>query len=136
MRLGSHSLFVKDLQLRLSQQGRPIPVTGIFDHETEIAVKYFQSQVFLTPSGVVDSLTWQALYAEAPMHMPILFQGCSGDAVAAVQELLSIDLYYLGPIDGVFGSTTSLAVRSFQADQRLTVHGFVDQPTWQALSRI
>lgn len=37
------------------------PISGYFGPVTEIAVKAFQRRVGLTPSGVVDAATWQAL---------------------------------------------------------------------------
>jgi len=136
LQLGSHNLFVKELQVRLSQQGRPISATGYFDYETEILVKWFQSRVFLPPDGVVGPLTWQALYLEAPVNMPVLQYGCSGEAVMEIQELLSIDLYYIGSIDGDFGDLTLSAVQCFQHDHGLLADGLVDHKTWQALSQI
>ncbi|HHP7243440.1 MAG TPA: peptidoglycan-binding domain-containing protein [Elainellaceae cyanobacterium] len=136
LRFGSRHPIVIELQQRLSQQGRPIALTGIFDQETEIAVKYFQSRFFLGPDGVVGPLTWQALCKEAPPHTPTLSQGSSGDAVIALQELLSIDLYYCGAIDGIFGHMMMLAVRRFQNDYGLLADGVVDPKTWQALSEL
>lgn len=136
LQLGSQSPLVKQLQLRLSQQTRPVPVTGYFDYETELVVKTFQSQAFLNPDGVVGPLTWQALYLESPVNMPTLQYGCSGEFVAIVQDLLSIDLYYTGRVDGDFGDLTLQAVQRFQRDQGLSTDGEVDYKTWQALSKI
>ncbi len=136
LKLGSCSPLVKELQIRLSQQGRPVSVTGYFDYDTELRVKAFQSQAFLPPDGVVGSLTWQVVYLESPINRPVLQYGCSGDEVIAVQELLSIDLYYLGSIDGDFGHATQTAVQRFQRDQGLSIDGVVDYKTWQALSQL
>ncbi|MGJ3250794.1 MAG: peptidoglycan-binding domain-containing protein [Elainellaceae cyanobacterium] len=136
LRFGSRHPIVVELQQRLSQQGRPIALTGVFDQETEIAVKYFQSRFFLRPDGVVGPLTWKALCKEAPPSISTLSHGSSGSAVIAVQELLSIDLYYRGAIDGVFGRMTMLAVQRFQNDYGLLADGVVDPKTWQALSEL
>jgi hypothetical protein len=43
--------------------------------------------------------------------------------------------YYRGPIDGIIGSGTRRALRSFQITQRLPVTGLIDRPTLDALPR-
>ncbi|MEO0826743.1 MAG: peptidoglycan-binding protein [Cyanobacteria bacterium J06642_9] len=136
LKLGSNHPTVIRLQQRLSQKLRPLAHTGHFDYETEIAVKSFQSHMFLNPDGVVGPLTWQALYTDTPVGMPTLRQECQGNAVTAIQELLSIDLYYVGAVDGQFGPKTHLAVQRFQADYNLPIDGTVSPTTWRALSEI
>lgn len=135
LKVGSRDPDVFELQQLLSQKVRPLPITGIFDYETEIVVKYFQSRMFLHPDGVVDPLTWQALYNDTP-RVQVLAKGSNGAAVAALQELLSIDFYYVGEIDGEFGDETLLAVQRFQADYALPMNGVVDARTWRALNEI
>ena len=136
LKRGSSHSDVAEIQRLLSQKLRPIPITGRFDDETEIAVKSFQSRMFLKPDGVVGSLTWQALYTNAPVGMPTLSQGAHGAAVITIQELLSIDRYYCGDVDGDFGPQTRLAVQRFQTDYRLPTSGVVDAATWRVLSEI
>lgn len=136
LKLGSKNSQVIRLQQLLSQRIGPISITGIFDYETEIAVKTFQSHVFLNPDGVVGFLTWQALHDNAPVGMPALSRGCHGSAVESIQELLSIDLYYRGAIDGSFGHKTHQAVKRFQSDFSIPADGIVNARTWRALSEI
>lgn len=136
LQLGSNHADVTELQQLLSQRSRPIPTTGHFDYETEIAVKYFQSSMFLNPDGVVGPLTWKALLTNTPVNRPTLQEGCSGSAVTAIQNLLAIDLYYGGAADGYFGPETSLAVKRLQLDYQITPNGVVDGRTWWALSEI
>ncbi len=136
LKLGSVHQSVLELQRLLSQQLWPIPLTGQFDYDTEIAVKSFQSRMFLKPDGVVGPLTWQALHINAPVAMPTLRQGEHGSAVTAIQELLAIDHYYRGEIDGQFGPVTHQAVQFFQTDFALEATGVVDAKTWRALSQI
>jgi peptidoglycan hydrolase-like protein with peptidoglycan-binding domain len=136
LKLGSVHQSVLELQRMLSQKLWPIPLTGQFDNETEIAVKSFQSRMFLTPDGVVGPVTWQALHTNAPVAMPTLRRGDHGSAVTAIQELLAIDHYYRGKIDGQFGPVTHQAVQFFQTDFALKANGFVDAKTWRALSEI
>ncbi len=136
LKLGSTDREVITLQRLLSQKLGPISVTGRFDYETEIAVKNFQSRMFLNPDGIVGFLTWQALCTDAPVNMPTLRQGCHGSAVVSVQELLSIDMYYVGAVDGEFGPKLCRAVKRFQADYALKADGIVNAMTWRALSEI
>ncbi|MEM9804240.1 MAG: peptidoglycan-binding protein [Cyanobacteria bacterium P01_D01_bin.56] len=136
LKLGANNYEVTRLQQLLAQKLGPVPMTGVFDYETEIAVKTFQSRMFLKPDGVVDFLTWQALCSNAPVGMPTLRQGCHGSAVESLQEILSIDLYYIGAIDGDFGPKTREAVRRFQVDFSIPAGGIVEAKTWQALSQI
>lgn len=68
---------------------------------------------------------------------PILAEGASGNAVAALQALLNNrrareGVALLAP-DGRFGPSTRAAVERFQADHGLPVTGIVWQPTWDAL---
>ena len=136
LRVGSHDQEVVTLQKLLAQRLGAVSVTSVFDSETEIAVKTFQSRMFLKPNGVVDFWTWQALCANAPAGMPTLNPGCHGTAVEAIQELLAIDLYYIGAVDGKFGPHTYEAVKRFQSDFQIPPTGTVDARTWQALSEI
>mgnify|MGYP001799471399 CR=1 FL=1 len=136
LRLGSNHNKVTKLQQLLSQKLRPISVTGVFDYETEIAVKTFLSRMFLRPDGIVGFLTWQALLTDVPVNMPTLQPGCYGSAVESVQELLSIDLYYTNTVNGQFGPDMHQAVKRFQLDQGLPISGTVDTLTWRALSEI
>lgn len=64
---------------------------------------------------------------------PTLYWGSRGANVRLVQWKLQQWGYYRGAIDGIFGSRTSRAVRSFQARNGLRVDGIVGPATWQAL---
>lgn len=62
-----------------------------------------------------------------------LYWGSSGADVRLVQTKLNNWGYYKGSIDGVYGSATAEAVRSFQRKNGLVVDGIVGPSTWQAL---
>lgn len=113
----------------------PHALTGIFDPTVETAVRLFQRQVFLKETGVVDRMTWQALYQGAPIDMPVLQRGCSGEAVKLLQNTLTRTKDYFGAIDGSFGQKTEQAVRSFQRRQGLISDGVVSQCTWRTLGK-
>ena len=136
LKVGSHDQEVVTLQRLLAQRLGAVSVTSVFDYETEIAVKTFQSRMFLKTDGVVDFFTWQALCSNAPVGMPTLQQGSKGTAVEAVQEILAIDLYYMDDVDGDFGPQTREAVKRFQSDSQIPPTGTVDSRTWQAISWI
>jgi len=137
LQLGSEGETVLELEQLLTKlHAYRQPAQGIFDAAVEFAVKLFQFRVFLPPDGVVGPLTWQALDTEAPVNMPILEFGSSGEAVATVQEVLTISKHYDGEIDGEFYSLTEEAVRAFQESFGIEANGIVDRETWTALSQI
>jgi len=133
---GSSHPDVGKLQQSLGQQGHPVTRTGLFDYDTELAVKCFQSKAFLTPDGVVGSKTWQALCVGGPAGQPVLRQGSTGATVTMLQELLSIDLYYRGAVNGLYNIQTESAVKRFQTDWGLEADGVVDYQVWQCLSDV
>ena len=75
-------------------------MTGIFDANTETAVRAFQSSRGLVPTGVVDAPTWDALVVEVgPFSI--------NEAVAALQRELRDKRGATGGTDGVYGSETA-----------------------------
>ncbi len=84
----------------------------------------------------MGSITWQALYSGAPVNMPIVMNGSSGNAVKIVQNVLKLNGYYFGFVDGFFGTMTKVAVIQFQTNKGRSPHGFVGFKTWHALSKL
>ncbi|MGB8686276.1 MAG: peptidoglycan-binding protein [Microcoleus sp.] len=138
LRRGSTGQAVKELQQLLSHWEYYFgSCDGIFDVEVENAVKRYQHRVFLPEDGIVGDRTWQALYSGAPVNMPILKIGSSGDAVKIVQNVLKLNGFYKGSVDGIFGSITEAAVKKFQtAKGLLPADGIVGPKTWYALSKL
>ena len=60
-------------------------------------------------------------------------QGDSGSAVTTIQTKLKRWGYFDGPVDGIYGSKTSKAVRSFQRKIGLTADGVAGPATLKAL---
>ncbi|MDD4406989.1 MAG: peptidoglycan-binding protein [Bacilli bacterium] len=134
-------------------------ITGSFGPETTEAVKSFQAQNNLPVTGIVDTNTWESLLSKtsdsfvantivAPvmktlasndfktssvLSRPTLRLGDNGQDVKDLQQILTELMYYQGPIDGVFGSSTNVAVRKFQTNNRLAADGIVGRSTWSAL---
>ncbi|MDD4706531.1 MAG: peptidoglycan-binding protein, partial [Bacilli bacterium] len=133
-------------------------ITGSFGPETTEAVKSFQSQNNLSVTGIVDNNTWDVLLNKTSdsfvantfatpvmqtlatnfetisvLSRPTLRLGDSGQDVKNLQQILTELMYYQGIIDGIFGSSTNIAVRKFQTNNRLTADGIVGRNTWSAL---
>lgn len=60
-------------------------------------------------------------------------QGSSGQAVRTIQDKLRRWGYFDGTVDGIYGSKTAAAVRSFQRKNGLTPDGVVGSATLRAL---
>ena len=60
-------------------------------------------------------------------------QGDSGSAVTTIQTKLKRWGYFDGPVDGIYGSKTSKALRSFQRKNGLTADGVAGPATLKAL---
>lgn len=137
LRLGCEGPTVVELQrLLLHWRTYQGTVNGVFDLLVELAVKAFQRRVFLLDDGVVESMTWQALYTGAPVNMPILQQGSQGESVITLQSVLRGIGYFHQTIDGKFDSYTDAAVRGFQRRYGLIPDGIVGPHTWYALSKV
>ncbi len=129
---------------------------GVFDNQTEQAVKEFQRSVSLPESGVVDYLTWTALEESArnlknarqkslgifPFERSLsgnmLSPNEQSDLVLLIQlmlkELSAYD-YEQIELNGIYDRATVDAIRDFQRVNYLPDSGFIDKDTWNALAR-
>ncbi len=133
IRLGDSGDDVKRLQrvfARMKVLG-PNNVSGLFDQNTDQAVRNFQLSHGLGVDGVVGALTWSQLppYREAS---PTLSPGAVGPVVALLQKVLKAGFGYTGAIDGLYGPITQGRVRQFQTNASLPSTAIVDEPTWLA----
>ena len=132
---------VRQLQQRLAELGYyTIRVDGIFGVGTQTAVRNFQSNNALPVTGVADAATQALLFSSAakpsytaPSGYVTLRNGSRGTAVRNLQTRLSVLGYYYGSLDGIFGSQTEAAVRSFQRLNGLGVNGVADVTTQNLL---
>ena len=67
------------------------------------------------------------------IDMPMLYRGCTGDAVKTLQGELNAKGYDCGSVDGLFGGKTYAAVTAFQKANSLSVDGIVGKLTWGKL---
>ena len=70
---------------------------------------------------------------QVPFGYPLIRQGSRGVYVCILQDGLTTLGYDTGGLDGVFGSLTNTAVRSFQSQNGLAVDGLVGNNTWNSL---
>jgi peptidoglycan hydrolase-like protein with peptidoglycan-binding domain len=125
---------VRSLQYLLNARGARLAVDGQFGSQTKAAVVRFQHSRRLAADGVVGAATWRALILTVQ-------RGSTGPAVRAVQDQINFRNLRNGHtlnVDGIFGSNTALAVRSFQRAMATEIPGFgvdgiVGPQTWQAL---
>jgi peptidoglycan hydrolase-like protein with peptidoglycan-binding domain len=88
------------------------------------------------PRGARDlseTREFETLELESPTSTPILSQGSRGPAVTDLQGRLAAAGFSPGAADGIFGSLTDAAVRSFQRARDLAADGIVGPLTWAAL---
>lgn len=80
-------------------------------------------------------LIWAMAGCEYARAVPasVLHWGSQGGQVSEVQRRLKQWGYYDGPVDGVYGTGTSLAVKEFQRKNGLTADGVVGERTAAAL---
>lgn len=80
--------------------------------------------------GVCDNL--DVPYVEDPSVYPTVRRGSRGNYVAILQYMLRRAGYDVST-DGVFGSNTEAAVKSYQTANGLTADGIVGRNTWNSL---
>ena len=67
------------------------------------------------------------------IDMPMLYRGCTGDAVKTLQGELNAKGYDCGSVDGIFGAKTKAAVQAFQEANSLASDGIAGPLTWSKL---
>ena len=153
MREGSRGTEVKNMQKRLKELGYLTgSADGVFGPKTTEAVKAFQKRNGLTADGVVGEATLEKLNSSSAKAAEssssssssssgssssttdtTLRSGSRGEAVKKLQQRLKELGYYVGSIDGVYGSGTIKAVRAFQERNRLTVDGVAGSDTQKVI---
>lgn len=100
---------------------------------TNINVIYV-GQILIIPTGTVPPTPTPPVPTPPPTQVcPVLRRGDRGEAVRRLQTLLLNKGISPGPIDGIFGSNTERAVRTFQSQSGLPVTGVATVATWTAL---
>ena len=137
------------------------PTNGIFNLETQNAVRAFQEIFDLTPDGIVGQATWyriQFIYynvkrlaelnseglslSEISTQYPsVLQEGVNSQGVRILQYYLSYIAKFVPTVsavnvDGDFGPATRDSVISFQRTYGLTQDGIVGEATWNKIYNV
>jgi peptidoglycan hydrolase-like protein with peptidoglycan-binding domain len=143
LHIGHSGPRVLKVQQLLNKWGYYLLENGVFGAELEAAVRDFQVTRFLNVDAIIGPQTEKALYTGAPVDMPMLQTGSSGQEVRIVQVILAnlsqsyegFHPYYKGEVDGLYGPATEAAVKAFQANSGLNPDGIVGDRTWYGLSK-
>ena len=141
---GSSGPEVGRVQQRLQQLGFYFgPINNFFDANTQQAVLQFQQANNITPNGRVGPTTRSFLFpgpgpspfppSPGPLPTFQLRPGDRGLSVRILQSFLNRLGYQAGSVDGVFGSTTQLAVQRLQQDLGIVATGAIDESTLSIL---
>lgn len=129
-----------------------VAVTGVYNAETEEAVKVYRESRGLPVTGVVDRRTWDSIAREyryeregaKPIYVELLRgrgelrPGERSDEVLILQLVLnglrSDHGYPYIPLSGIYGVETMEAVREFQEVNLLPPTGIADRRTLRRLT--
>ena len=138
--------YVMELQnyLRAIQRAQygstTVPMDGFYGADTVAGVQQFQQSEGIPATGMVDRVTWEAIYAvyqdterqQTPpltirgLRRPLLQPGDTDDAVIFLNVMLGI-------IGAKYSTETEEAVRAIQRVSFLPVTGNTDKDTWDAI---
>ncbi|ANB59490.1 C40 family peptidase [Anoxybacteroides amylolyticum] len=141
-KVGASGEAVKTLQERLKVLGyfTYSQVTGYFGTMTEEAVKTFQKDVGLAPTGIADRSTLAKLeeaLRKKTKPTILLTIGASGEQIKTIQiKLKQLGHFTYPEVTGYFGQATAEAVKKFQANAQLPVTGIVDDTTYTRLLQV
>lgn len=135
LRMGSTGSDVSDLQARLTELGYYSgTIDGKYATGTQSAVTEFQERNGLTADGIAGRETQDLLYSGSAQPKVVsasgsteeyilLKEGSSGLEVRKLQGRLAELGYYAGGVDGIYGATTTSAVKTFQRANGLSGDG-------------
>ena len=138
---------VRALQAKLQELGYyTFRITGVYQENTQKAVRQFQQAHGLPVTGAADEALQQLIFssvaAPVPTPTPLVLltpfpgkvqYGNQGDNVRRIQTRLHQLSYYYGDISGNYLDNTQAAIRAFQRQNGLPQDGVVGEQTWQAL---
>lgn len=153
IRPGASGEDVRSVQSRLKLFGYYSgSLDGVYGAESVAAVRAFQQRNGITVDGKVGTNTSELLYSDnaiaadasasatatpAPSYGVVptrtLRNGSTGDDVKSVQTRLQELGYYAGTVDGSYGSSTVVAVASFQLRNNLDADGVAGTRTFAKL---
>ena len=138
-----------------SPQYLPLIPDGIYGPETVSAVTVFQKNHGLSPTGITDQITWEAVVAEYepalirrdaahPLHIvlnpgQIIRKGERHPHIYLVQAILAVLAETYESIEnpgssGILDDATADALAAFQMLSGLPMTGQLDKGTWKQLA--
>ena len=125
---------VSALQCLLKERGHSVSVTGTFGSSTSSALDAFRKSLGWGPtSGHTTSPTWTALLS-AGSKPRVLKRGSVGEAVWRLQRALTAAGASV-TINGVYGSGTASAVKSYRSANGITSYETTESSVWSLLQR-
>ncbi len=166
--IGTAGNDVRIIQQQLNRIRRNYPaipeietILGIYDAQTQEAVRIFQDIFNLSETGEVDKSTWykikeiyngvkrlselasEGLSIEevTTLYESELSLGSSGYPVTTIQYYLNVIAYFnpnlnIIPLTSVFDAATENAVSLFQTEYGLSPTGIVDRETWNKFTSV
>lgn len=147
---GSSGPEVKALQEALKELGfYTKAIDSKYGSGTSLAVEKFQEKNKLSKNGIADGNTQALLFEGQPLNargiktatktLPMIEgvtinPGDQGDAVKAIQQILTDLKLYSGKLDGKYGTKTQNAVKAFQKANGLKADGVIGAKTYAALN--
>ncbi|HLN78990.1 MAG TPA: glycoside hydrolase domain-containing protein [Nocardioidaceae bacterium] len=132
LRAGSRGAQVKAVQCLMKQKklygGR---LSAVYNRGTERAVRRFQERRGVRVTGKMFRSTWTMLLSGG--RTPVVKVGSGGNNVRRVQRALNAAVAAGVSVDGIFGPSTTAAVRKYQAGVGLRRTGVVASDTWEKL---
>lgn len=129
-----------DLQTRLHSAGYELGsrgIDGVFDADTERAVRAFQQRVGVLADGLAGPVTWGELYESrfrpGGRLLYLRQPPFRGEDVMQLQRMLNDLGFDPGAVNGLFDSRTSRAVTDFQKNAGLQADGAVDAEMFKVL---
>ena len=136
-----------------------VPIDGIFDTQTKLALMEFQKRNNLAQTGVADRTTWELLYTQyleilestslpqAIIPFPsypqnyAIRRGEKSFLVAVLQHMLNeigivYNVFDALEINGEYDEATEKIIRDFQIRNGISVTGETDRTTWGLIARI
>jgi peptidoglycan hydrolase-like protein with peptidoglycan-binding domain len=121
-----HGVDVRALDHLLRARGEDPKPNGVFEGDTDQAVRSFQKRKGLVVDGIVGPATWRAL-------VPTLDGGERGPAVRALQRELLAKRHADLVLNGRYGARTRGEVRKFQKHMNIAADGVAGDNTWRNL---
>ena len=132
LRVGSQGDLVKAAQCLLRQKKVYAgDVTGTYDKATAEAARAYRAKVGLPARGSMTKAVWTSILARG--HHPLMKYGSAGHAVRRLQRALNAADGAAVPVSGVFESSTTAAVKGYQAAHGLPRTGVVTDHLWTML---